>query len=124
MRTLVSVVALLISLAACGDSELAYQGNLDGSDSRLTIDGSPYDWFTLELAKGDRIAASAASEAFEPTLFLFNPDHKQIMEQQGTQGLAIVNYEVNTPGTYAVMVNAQKSGAAGPYTLSVQFTEP
>ena len=102
---------------------MVHDGSLEFSDSRLTVDGSPYDWFTVDLDKGNRIVATVTGKGFEPTLFLFNPERTQVVEQQGSQGTAIVNYKASASGTYSIMVNAQKPGATGAYKLNLRFED-
>lgn len=122
--TFVCVLTPLFGLAGCGDGEQVYEGELEATDARLKSDGSPYDWFVIDLEQGDVVDVSVRSDDFDTTLFFFNPDRRQLLEQPGTSGMASLQYQATVEGRYAVMINAKDPDAAGHYAISLSVRSP
>lgn len=116
-------LALFCVLSACGGEDSRYEGTLEDTDQRLH-DGSLYDWFEVELDEGDVVNFSLQSQGFEPTLFLFDPAHRQLEEQIGESGMVSLRHQASLDGSYAIVVNASVPNTAGTYTLSVQVGAP
>lgn len=96
-------------------------GRLDSSSNRLE-DKSYFNVHKFEGKAGESVTINLTSSQFDAYLILLNPDNKLIAKNDdgGGGNRAKISITLATSGTYRIVVNTNKAGELGNYSLSLR----
>ena len=100
-----------------------YYSLIPGKSSVLRSDGTMYELHTFEGKAGQSVTINLESRNFNTFLILLNSDLKVLAENDNispSNTNSVLTVTLPASGLYVVVVNAQKKGEAGQYTLTVR----
>lgn len=111
---------------ASGDEVV--RGELADGDHVLSVDGTLYDEYALEVPEGASLVVHMSSDDFEPYLHLIGPDGRQVVHRGAPEGESAHAAElvvvVPDAGRYSIYANALEASMRGVYELRVVVEAP
>lgn len=104
-------------------------GTIDGSDPILHDGRGRFEVYRLDARRGQRLAISMASEAFDPYLVLARTvagvtDRIRENDDRGEGTSSRIGYTFTEDGSYLVLAQSLDADGAGAYTLRVEELPP
>ncbi|WP_333309512.1 MULTISPECIES: PPC domain-containing protein [unclassified Microcoleus] len=96
---------------------------IPGRSSALPSDGSLYEQHTFVGRAGQSVTISVESRDFDTLVALFSPDEKLLAKNDDisrSNTNSSLTFTLPASGRYTVVVNANKKGERGRYTLTVR----
>lgn len=93
-------------------------------ESSPTMDGSPFQMFTLDAQRGDRITVTMESPTLDSFLRVVGPDGEVRENDDGFGGRnAQLSISVDTPGIYEVFARGYWGDEYGVYSVSMEILD-